>query len=225
METEAACGKARLTLHFPIWRKCHRGERESGGGGERTVNSSSRGAGAACWLRAARRRAPAGIPVAAHPGGRPARTARCPRSSPRLPELITVRNILFLPKCWQCVRLSNPAALVCNQHIYSHLGTRIRIKSPWLNWVTVSFPWISFKSLHTFLCLLHANLILLWTIFSAFAEDGKFCSLCYFTFYDFLTLNKILLESTLLFEATKLLAWVVRSPFYYDPTDILRVMK
>lgn len=61
------------------------------------------------------------------------------------------------------------------------------------------------------LSLLHANLILLWTIFSAFAEDSKFRSLCYFTFYDFLTLNKILLEHFCVYKATKLLAGCQKS--------------
>lgn len=76
VETEGRLWQSSAYTSFSDLEKMSQERGESGGvGGKRTVNSSSRGARAACLrLRAARRRGrPAGIPgLAAHPSGRPA---------------------------------------------------------------------------------------------------------------------------------------------------------
>lgn len=78
-----------------------KGEKKGGGEGERTINSSSRRVRARP-TRGFRRRggggARAGIPgLAAHPSGRPA-PRLLPATFAGSPQLITIRNILFLPK-------------------------------------------------------------------------------------------------------------------------------
>lgn len=59
---KAACGKARLTLHFPIWRKCHRREGKGWGGGVKNRKCEFEG-GEGCLLAAA------GGAAAGAPGG------------------------------------------------------------------------------------------------------------------------------------------------------------
>jgi hypothetical protein len=74
--------------------------------------------------------AQAGIPgLAARPSGRPA-----PRRHP-LDARVSLRSLqsaiyYFFQSIDNVQDSGNPGALVCNQHIYSHLAGKIRIKSP-----------------------------------------------------------------------------------------------
>lgn len=117
----AARGKARLTLHFPIWGK----KNVTGEEGEerRTVNMISRGGGGG-GPRPTRARRPRGFPVSQRTLADALLAPAPPRArrSPVHPNLqsITSPQVLTVRVCDS----STPDLLSLNQHIYSHLGRK-----------------------------------------------------------------------------------------------------
>lgn len=141
----AACGKAPLILHFlPIWRKCHGRERKKKKK-NLTVNMIWSGVRARRARGSGRRAARARAPLRGFPVSQRALVDTLPfAGSPCWLQSAIYYSFRSIDNVWDS---SNPRALVCNQHIYPHLGGKIRIKSPW-PWLgySVIFPGSSFKS-------------------------------------------------------------------------------